>query len=92
MSKGTAKSKGVFHMGSEATYQPQSTMRLEGKHAKATASHAIGKKVKMVVMGTKMSHSVGNDGVHSSQYDLSNVHPEGTEGPQKKASNNDEKD
>lgn len=64
------KPHGVSFMGD---MQPESTMQLEGKHATTVKSHMIGKKVQMMVTGTKMSHRQNGDGTMSANYKIHSV-------------------
>ena len=64
-----AKNKGV--MVSE--YKPDSSVSLEGEHAKKLAKHAIGKKVTISISGTKTRHVINHDGTHSVNLKVNSV-------------------
>lgn len=70
--------------------KPESTMRLEGKHADAVRAHKIGEKVQMVVNATKHSHSM--IGGNSASYHVHSVKLNDKDelgGPNKKQSENE---
>lgn len=82
-----AKSKGVS-MGIERN----SSMNMEGDHAKALKGHKVGDKLNIMVSGKKSSHYQNADGSHSIGFNIDRVEvhqdPDSYSGPNKKASNN----
>lgn len=82
------KSKGVMATGIERN----SSMHLEGKHAKALAAHKVGQQFNIMVSGKKTSHYQNSDGSHSVGFNVDKVSvhqdPNSYSGPNKKAANN----
>ncbi len=58
------KSGGIHSIGMDA-YKPESSIRLEGAHAKALAKMPMKSKGKFTIHGTKTRHSINQDGSHS---------------------------
>lgn len=92
MVKKSGKMAGVHSMAD--SYKPESSLRLEGGHAKAVTKMSVGKKSKIVVHGTKTRHVVNSDGSHSIEMVVHNVSPfnddKDVSGPHGKAADNDQ--
>jgi hypothetical protein len=70
------KSYGVF---SSMDMKPKSALHLEGEHGEQAVEHPIGRKVKVVVHATKVSHTKNSDGTHSARYDVNKIENEDNE-------------
>jgi hypothetical protein len=75
-----------------STFKPNSTIHLEGDHAKKLKGHKVGDKLNILVSGKKSSHYQNADGSHSIGFNVDRVEvhqdPDDYSGPNKKAANN----
>lgn len=81
------KSKGIS-MGLERN----SSMQMEGAHAKSLKGHKVGQQLNLMVSGKKTSHYQNADGSHSIGFNIDRVQvhqdPKDSSGPDKPEANN----
>lgn len=65
--------KGNKNTGIMEAYKPMSSIRLEGAHAKGTASQKVGGTHTMTIKAKKTGHNVNSDGSHSASYEPTSV-------------------
>lgn len=80
------KMGGVHAMGMDA-YKPESSIRLEGAHAKALAKMPMKSSGTITIKGQKTAHRINSDGSHTVEFSPSSV--SALSGPKATASDND---
>ena len=65
--------KGNKSTGIMSEWKPQSSIRLEGAHAKGTVSQKVGSTHTLTIKAKKTGHNVNSDGTHSATYEPTSV-------------------